>query len=219
MLSVAQRLAFVKQQISASHVRLVAVSKKQPVALIQEAYAAGHRHFGENYVDELVAKASQLPADVQWHFVGHLQSNKAAALLKVPNLAMIEAVDSARLAAVLDSRSRQAQRQLNVLVQVNTSGETSKAGVAPAAVARLVEDMLERWTALRFAGLMTIGARADERDFATLRQLRATVATQFGLAEASLELSMGMSDDFAAAIRHGSTSIRVGTAIFGVRQT
>jgi pyridoxal phosphate enzyme (YggS family) len=109
----------------ASQVRVVAVSKTKPVSMIQEVYDGGHRHFGENYVQEFLEKAPQLPADIQWHFVGHLQSNKAKVLVSgVPNLYMVEGVDSLKVANHLDRAVSGVGRQpLRVLVQVNTSGE------------------------------------------------------------------------------------------------
>ncbi|KAL4457402.1 hypothetical protein ABPG75_012267 [Micractinium tetrahymenae] len=188
--------------------RLVAVSKTKPAEAVQEAYEAGHRVFGENYVQELVDKAPQLPADCAWHFIGHLQSNKVKTLLEgVPNLAMLETVDSEKLANKLDST-------------VNTSGEESKYGVEPKDCVALARHIHESCKHLRLAGLMTIGMpdySSRPENFQCLSDCRKAVAEALGLPEAELELSMGMSGDFEQAVEMGSTNVRVGSTIFGAR--
>lgn len=190
-----------------TQVRLVAVSKTKPVEAVQEAYAAGQRAFGENYAQELLDKAPRLPGDIRWHFIGHLQSNKAKALVEgVPNLAMVETLDSAKLADRLDRCVAAAGRApLAVAVQVNTSGEESKYGVEPgAAVVELARHVHENCPNLRLAGLMTIGMpdySSRPENFECLARCRADVAAALGLAAADdLELSMGMSGDFEAAV-------------------
>jgi pyridoxal phosphate enzyme (YggS family) len=203
--------------------RLVAVSKTKPAAAVAEAYAAGQRDFGENYVQELLDKAPALPADVRWHFIGHLQSNKARALVEgVPGLAMVETVDSEKLASRLDAAAAGAGRPpLAVLVQINTSGEASKHGVAPADAPALAAHVAARCAHLRLAGLMTIGQpdyTSRPENFERLAACRRAVAAATGLPEAGLELSMGMSGDFEAAIAMGATNVRVGSTIFGARQ-
>eukprot|EP01024_Parvocaulis_polyphysoides_P013319 TRINITY_DN15210_c0_g1_i1.p1 TRINITY_DN15210_c0_g1~~TRINITY_DN15210_c0_g1_i1.p1 ORF type:complete len:284 (-),score=44.28 TRINITY_DN15210_c0_g1_i1:473-1324(-) len=202
--------------------RLVAVSKTKPTSLIQEAYDAGHRCFGENYPQELMEKAPQLPQDIQWHFIGHLQSNKAKKLIEqVPNLAMIETIDNDKLAKKLDAAVLAAKREkLNVLIQVNTSGEDSKFGVEPNQSAAITKYIHENCSGLKVRGVMTIG-RPDytsrPEDFECLKQCRRSVADVLGVDEEELELSMGMSGDFESAIEMGSTNIRVGSSIFGAR--
>lgn len=205
-------------------VRLVAVSKTKPAAAVAAAYATGHRHFGENYVQEILTKCTELPSDVQWHFIGHLQSNKARALTKgVPSLACVETVDSAKLARLLNAGAAEAERavRLRVMVQVNTSGEASKAGVAPSDCVAVCRAVAEECPALELAGLMTIGAPdysgCRTEDFECLRRCRSEVAEALGVEIAALELSMGMSGDFERAILEGSTSVRVGSSIFGAR--
>lgn len=142
-------------------IRLVAVSKTKPADNIKELYDAGFRAFGENYFQELVEKAQTLPKDIKWHFIGHLQSSKASKLIKeVPNLAVLETVDSAKLAGKLNNACVQAGRpSLDVFIQVDTSGEETKSGVTAGAeldeLLQLVRDSCPR---LRVAGLMTIGA-------------------------------------------------------------
>ncbi|OQR83979.1 proline synthetase co-transcribed bacterial protein [Achlya hypogyna] len=201
---------------------LVAVSKTKPVADIEEAYSQDQRHFGENYIQELVEKAPLCPTDIQWHFIGHLQSNKVKALVTgVPNLYMVESVDSVKLANKLDSAWGQqgSGRRLPVLVQVNTSGEVQKSGVAPEDCVALAQHIASSCTHLKFSGLMTIGRFDDETDdcFVKLVACRKAVGAALGVDEKTLELSMGMSDDFQSAIAHGSTHVRVGSTIFGAR--
>jgi pyridoxal phosphate enzyme (YggS family) len=203
--------------------RLVAVSKTKPVELLREAYNAGQRDFGENYVQELVEKAPQLPPDIAWRFIGRLQSNKAKTLVqRVHNLAAVETLDSSRLADKLQRALEQLQpartAPLSVLVQVDTSPWEGTKGGAPAAEApAIAEHVAARCPALRVAGVMTIGAAADERCFRALVACREAVAARLGVPAESLELSMGMSEDFEAAVKAGSTSVRVGSSIFGAR--
>jgi pyridoxal phosphate enzyme (YggS family) len=203
--------------------RLVAVSKTKPAEAVAEAYAAGQRDFGENYVQELLDKAPTLPADIRWHFIGHLQSNKAKALVEgVPNLSMVETVDSVKLAGKLDAAVAGAGRApLAVLLQVNTSGEESKHGVGPEEVGDLARQVAASCPHLQVAGLMTIGQpdySSRPENFTSLVECRRRVAAALGVPEASLELSMGMSGDFEQAIEMGSSNVRVGSTIFGARQ-
>ncbi|GLC39504.1 hypothetical protein PLESTF_001853800 [Pleodorina starrii] len=208
----------------AQPVRLVAVSKTKPVEALQEAYDAGQRVFGENYVQEMLDKAPALPSDVQWHFIGHLQSNKVKAIVEsVPNLAMVETVDSTKLADKLNRAVETAGRSqpLPVMVQVNTSGEESKYGVEPGECVQLAAHIAKSCPHLRLAGLMTIGMpdySSRPENFQCLAECRTQVAAALGLVSEQLELSMGMSGDFEQAIEMGSTNIRVGSTIFGARE-
>ena len=188
-----------------SEVRLVAVSKSQPDAQVIEAYQAGQRIFGENYVQELERHAALFPAgSVEWHVIGHLQTNKAKRAGELAQL--IHSVDSAKLARALKGRA--------VLIEVNIGGEEAKAGVAPDAVEALI-------TAIRsdteVRGLMCIPPPDDEprRWFAALRALRDRLRESTGLRLP--DLSMGMSGDFEEAILEGATWVRVGTALLGER--
>lgn len=204
-------------------VRLVAVGKTKPLEMIRAAYDAGHRHFGENYVQELVEKAPQMPDDVRWHFIGRMQSNKVGALVRgCPNLACIETVTSVKLARAINKAVQGEARRLKVMCQVNTSGEASKGGAEPADCVALCRFIAEECAALDLAGLMTIGAPdysgCRTEDFDTLHQCCHDVAAALGLPAADLELSMGMSTDFERAILRGSNSVRVGSTIFGARQ-
>ncbi|KAI9150969.1 hypothetical protein H9P43_009584 [Blastocladiella emersonii ATCC 22665] len=217
----------------ADAVRLVAVSKTKPATDVLAMHSAtGQLHFGENYVQELVDKAAVLPRDLRWHFIGHLQSNKAKAVASIPNLHVVETVDSLKLAAELDKHAGRATRDapLRVFIQANTSGEESKAGVASRdAIVELARAIVEKCPHLVVAGLMTIGEPGmGDRDFATLADWRSAVAGALEEAvkanadlaprvASPLELSMGMSDDYALAIMHGSTNVRVGSSLFGAR--
>ncbi|PSR85316.1 Proline synthase co-transcribed bacterial protein [Actinidia chinensis var. chinensis] len=207
----------------ANDVRVVAVSKTKPVSLIRQVYDAGHRCFGENYVQEIIDKAPQLPEDIEWHFVGHLQSNKVKSLLAaVPNLAMVEGIDNEKVANTLDRVVSTIRRKpLKVLVQVNTSGEESKSGVDPSDCVELAKHVKMGCSNLEFSGLMTIGMpdySSTPENFRTLSNCRIEVCKALEMAENQCELSMGMSGDFELAIEMGSTNVRVGSTIFGPRE-
>lgn len=206
-------------------VRLVAVSKTKPVEMLREAYDAGHRHFGENYVQELVDKVAQMPDDVIWHFIGHLQSNKVKQLVKsCPSLACIETVESEKLARAINKAwvEEHPQQKLRVMIQINSSGEESKHGCEPADCIGLCRTIVSDCKGLEIAGLMTIGAPdysgCRTEDFEVLRKCQREVAAEIGVSIDDLELSMGMSNDFETAVREGSTSVRVGSTVFGARQ-
>jgi hypothetical protein len=198
-------------------VTLVAVSKTCGPEAIREAYAAGQRHFGENYAQELRDKARALAdlPELQWHFIGHLQSNKAR--LVAPCAALVQTVDSERLAEELSRLAEREGRLLPCLVQVNVGEESQKSGCAPSAAAAVLS-AVERAPGLELAGLMTLppfdlDASETRVHFRALRELR----ERSGGAARLPHLSMGMSGDFEEAIGEGATIVRVGTAIFGAR--
>ena len=197
-------------------VRLVAVSKTKPSEAIREAYAAGQRDFGENYAQELAEKAEQLTdlPDIRWHFIGHLQSNKAKLVAPVAHL--VHTVDSPSLARELAKRTEKLGRErLRVLVEVNVGGEAQKHGVRPDDLPKLL-DAVDAESRLLLQGLMTIPPHdLDEarRAFEGLASLR----DRHGGAARLPELSMGMTDDLEVAVACGATLVRVGTAIFGAR--
>lgn len=221
MIDVAGNLARVSERIreaceragrAAGEVRLVAVSKKQPDERLLAAYQAGHRDFGENYVQELVRKKALLPDDARWHGIGHIQRNKAKGAASAD---LIHTLDSERLARALDKVVVGAGTVLPVLIEVNTAEEGSKTGVPPDGVEPLLAAVasLEH---LEVRGLMCIPPIGDgRRHFAALPSLRDRVAAAAGVSLP--ELSMGMSADFEEAIAEGATIVRVGTAIFGER--
>nr|XP_010910201.1 pyridoxal phosphate homeostasis protein isoform X2 [Elaeis guineensis] len=207
----------------AEQVRVVAVGKTKPTSLIRHVYDAGHRCFGENYVQEFIEKAPQLPADIEWHFIGRLQSNKVKSLLAaVPNLDMVEGVDSEKIANLLDQMVAKLERKpLKVLVQVNTSGEESKSGVDPLGCVELAKHVKLSCPNLVFSGLMTIGMpdySSTPENFKTLLNCRTYVCNALGISDEHCELSMGMSGDFEQAIEMGSTNVRIGSTIFGPRE-
>ncbi|KAJ2765374.1 hypothetical protein IWQ56_001168 [Coemansia nantahalensis] len=209
------------QRCQKSDARLVAVSKYKPAADILAAYEAGQRHFGENYVQELCDKAAQLPTDIQWHFIGRLQSNKCKALAAIPNLWAVETVESADKAQRLGSAWHAAghARPLGVFLQVNTSGEENKGGVPAAEAAAVAREIVDSCPGLCLRGLMTIGSvdGSEQRpnpDFVALARLRDEIGRATG---AELELSMGMSGDFEHALELGATNVRVGSSVFGAR--
>lgn len=202
-------------------VRIVAVSKTFPAGTIREAVAAGVLEFGENYVQELLAKRRELEAlPVRWHMIGHLQTNKVRQL--VPWISLVQAVDSVHLALEIDRRSAAAGAVTDVLLEVNTTGEDSKFGVEPDRVVELAAAMdgLEH---LRIAGLMTIGPFLPDPEgsrpmFRRLRQLREELQRMRQANLHPAHLSMGMTGDYEVALEEGATLLRIGTAIFGERQ-
>ena len=199
----------------ASSIRLVLASKTQPSEAIRAAADAGARDFGENYVQEAIAKRAELSdlTDIRWHLIGHLQTNKVKVAASA--FALIHSVDSVRLAEAL-ARAQPSPR-VHALIEVNLGGEASKTGVAPDGVAAILDAARDK---LEIDGLMTIpppaaSAEAARPYFAQLRELRDRLARQSGYALS--ELSMGMSDDFEVAIEEGATIVRIGRAVFGER--
>ncbi|XP_039961451.1 pyridoxal phosphate homeostasis protein [Bactrocera tryoni] len=218
--------------IKAPKPQLVAVSKTKPVEMIIEAYEAGQRHFGENYVQELVEKAQHPEIlkhcqDIKWHFIGHLQNNKINKVLKLPNLYMIQTVDNERLANGLNTAWEKFQgdnkQPLSVLIQINTSGEEAKNGVPPSEAPALYKHIKENLKHLQLEGVMTIGAfgfdysTGPNPDFVSLINVHKQICEENNLDPEAVQVSMGMSDDFEHAIEAGSTIVRVGSAIFGFR--
>ncbi len=200
-------------------VRLLAVSKTRPASEIIEAYGVGQRGFAESRVQELAAKAQELNelADIEWSMIGHVQTNKVADVARFAH--EVQSLDSLRLAQALDHRLSVLGRSLRVLVQVNTSGESSKSGLSVDDVVPFVRE-LESYPLLKPVGLMTIAALTDDESvvkecFQTLASLRTRVEDTTG--HAWPELSMGMSGDLEWAIAAGSTCVRIGTGIFGHR--
>ncbi|KAI9363415.1 hypothetical protein DFJ73DRAFT_788984 [Zopfochytrium polystomum] len=192
--------------------RLVAVSKTKPAADIMAAYECGERHFGEN-VQELVEKAALLPKDIQWHFIGSLQSNKCKALAAIPNMYAVETVDGKKKADALQKACQGRETPLRVFVQINTSGEESKSGISPAECVDTIKHIQDSCPLLNAVGIMTIGSPDHDPSAGPNPDFMA-VKDQLGL---DLELSMGMSDDFEHAIELGSTNVRLGSCLFGAR--
>jgi hypothetical protein len=229
-MSIAVRLSAVRARIDAaargagrdpSSVRLVAVSKTFPLNAVREAYAAGHRDFGENRVQEALEKisASSELSDARWHLLGHLQSNKARKA--APVFAMIQSVDSIDLLQKLDAAAADSGHAPELLVQVDLAGEDTKYGIPPTEVPRIL-DAAAQCRAARVVGLMTLPPIPETPEdarpwFRQVRELRDGWLAGGVPAGMLREMSMGMSGDFEVAVQEGATIVRVGTAIFGSR--
>jgi PLP dependent protein len=203
-----------------NEVRLVAVSKTKPAEAIVEARATGQVIFGENYVQELVAKSAELPADISWHFIGSLQSNKVRQIAGLVDL--IHSVDRISLAQEIDRQWGQLGKVCDVLIQVNISQEATKSGTSSEELLELVRQVAQMPN-LRIKGLMTMPPFFDDPEaarpyFRALRESAEKVREAALPGVAMEELSMGMSGDFEAAIAEGATLVRVGSALFGERE-
>jgi len=230
MTQIAANLALVRARIAAAcqnagrppeSVELLPVSKTRPASDVLAAYAAGCHRFGENKAQEAEAKATELAqvADLEWVMIGHLQSNKAKLVARFAS--EFQALDSLPLAAELDRRLHAEGRQLDVLIQVNSSAEDSKFGQPPEQVPAFAS-ALTSFDALRVRGLMTLALPSPIPEqvracFVRMQQVQAGLREQGIAGQSYNELSMGMSGDFELAIEHGATVVRVGTAIFGQR--
>jgi len=206
---------------SSDAIRLIAVSKGHQPSAIAAAIAAGQKDFGESTTQDALPKISQLAnPSIDWHFIGHLQTNKAKFI--PGNFSWLHSLDNLDLARKLSRRAQELSANINILIEVNVTRDPKKHGIAPDALADFVEQFLkENLPALSLRGLMTIGPHeAPEKEiracFASLRRLRDDCQRRFGLRDFT-ELSMGMSGDYVEAIKEGATMVRVGTAIFGDR--
>lgn len=204
-----------KQEVS-----LIAVSKTKPVEMLQEAYAQGIRDFGENKVQELVQKYEELPKDIRWHMIGHLQRNKVKYI--VDKVYLIHSVDSLRLAEEINKEAQKKGLKVNILIEVNIAGEESKFGVSCADACMELVMQISKLPNIFIKGLMTVppfteNAEENRVYFAKLRQLAVDI-TKKNIDNVSIDiLSMGMSGDYEVAIEEGATYVRVGTDIFGRR--
>lgn len=203
-------------------VKLVAVSKFHPAEMIQEAYDAGQRAFGESRVQELLQKIEVLPADIEWHFIGHLQTNKVKQL--IGKTALIESVDSEKLLNLIDAESRKAGVISRVLMQVHVAQEETKFGFTPEELlAYFREKRFETLTNTHICGVMGMASNTDDdarvrADFRAIADLYRTVATDAELGLRGFDqVSMGMSGDWPIAVEEGATIVRVGSTIFGNR--
>ncbi len=203
-------------------VRLVAVSKFHPVEALIEAYEAGQRIFGESRVQELVAKQEHLPRDVEWHFIGHLQTNKVKYI--APFISLIHSIDSEKLLSVVETEATKCGRVIDCLLEVHVAQEDSKYGFTPEACWEwLNTHPLIRYPHVRVRGLMGMATQSDdlqlvEREFEQLKRLFDQLKTSGCVdADAFDQLSMGMSHDYHLAMKQGSTLVRIGSSIFGER--
>lgn len=203
-------------------VRLVAVSKYHPNEAILEAYNAGQRVFGESKVQEMVAKYEALPKDIEWHFIGHLQTNKIKYM--APFVSLIHGVDSLKLLKEIDKQAAKAGRRIKCLLQIHIAQEETKFGFSPSECKEmLAQGEWKELNNIQLCGLMGMATNTDDieqirSEFRLLSGLfKDLKATFFADSETFCELSMGMSDDYAEAIQEGSTLVRVGSKIFGER--
>lgn len=202
-------------------VRLVAVTKTQPVLMLQEAYDAGCRLFGENKVQEMVDKQPQLPTDIEWHLIGHLQTNKVKYIASFVTL--IHSVDSWKLLQEINKQAAKANRVIDCLLQIYIAEEETKFGLSPQEAEDLLSlEALDDLTSIRLVGLMGMATNTDDeakirKEFRGLKQLFDRLSTISKPTVQFRELSMGMSSDYRIAIAEGSTLVRVGSALFGSR--
>lgn len=208
-----------KAKRNRNEVTLIAVSKTKPVSMLEEAYHEGIRVFGENKVQELVDKYDQLPSDIHWHLIGHLQRNKVKYV--VDKVELIHSVDSLRLVETIEQEAAKKNVVANILIEVNVAEEDSKFGLKIDEVIPFIET-IANYAHVKIKGLMTIAPYVENPEenrsvFSRLRKLSVDIAEK-NIDNVSVEiLSMGMTNDYQVAIEEGATMIRVGTGIFGER--
>ena len=221
-MSVLRNIQEIRNHVPAN-VKLVCVSKFHPESAVLEAYDAGERIFGESRVQELLDKQPNLPADIHWHFIGHLQTNKIKYI--VPFVDLIHGVDSLKVLKEIDKQAEKAGRVVSCLLQVHIAQEETKFGFSAGELAEMLEsDEFREMKNVVISGLMGMATLTDNssqirQEFRKLKVLRDEIKQlYFTLNNSFTELSMGMSDDYLIAIEEGSTMIRIGTSIFGVRE-
>ena len=204
-----------------SGVKLVAVSKFHPVSRLMEAYDAGQRRFGENRPQELAQKVPQMPSDVEWHFIGHLQTNKLKLVL--PYVSLVQSVDSFHLLEAIDKWGRDNGKIVDILLELHLGAEETKHGFSEGDIEFVISSEIEK-SNVRIRGLMGMATNTEdegviEADFARIEALFKRIRAEHPeLADTFTELSIGMSGDWPIAVRHGATMVRVGTDIFGARE-
>ena len=221
-MSISQNLRQIRSTLQPS-VKLVAVSKFHPASALQEAYDAGQRVFGESRAQELTAKQEALPLpDIEWHFIGPLQSNKVKQI--APFIHLIESVDSVKLLDEIQKQAVKNGRTIHVLLEIHIAEEESKQGFSPEeCLAFLQSDYAAQYPNIRIAGLMGMATLTDNaamirREFHGLKELHDRIRREFITDGSFTELSMGMSHDYTIAMEEGSTMVRIGSAIFGERE-
>ncbi|HZY38591.1 MAG TPA: YggS family pyridoxal phosphate-dependent enzyme [Mucilaginibacter sp.] len=221
-MSIADNIKTLKKETRPINVTLIAVSKTKPVEEVQEAYDAGQRLFGENMVQELVEKHEHLPKDIQWHLIGHLQSNKVKYI--APFISMIQSVDSLKLLEEINKHAEKNSRVIDCLLQVHIADEETKFGLDFDEVIELLRsDELSSLKNIRIRGLMGISTNTDnekqvKEEFYELRTFFDGIKQSFFRKDEAFDtLSMGMSSDYKIAIEQGSTMVRLGSTIFGQR--
>lgn len=220
-MSIASNLTYIRQQLP-PHIKLVCVSKFHPDKAIQAAYAAGERVFGESKVQEMTGKFERLPKDIEWHFIGHLQTNKVKYL--VPYVSLIHGVDSEKLLAEIDKQAQKAGRVVNCLLQVHIALEESKFGFDENELIDFFEHKgIVKYPNVQLCGLMGMATFTNdknriENEFKHLKSIFDRLKSSYFAQNTSFsEISMGMSDDFKTAIECGSNMVRIGSSIFGTR--
>ena len=221
-MSIAQNLQCITAQLPQG-VRLVAVSKFHPVDKVMEAYNAGQRIFGENRAQELATKAPQMPTDIEWHFIGHLQKNKVRMIM--PWASTIQSIDSIQLLQLVNKEAARIDHNVNVLLQLHVAKEQTKSGFSIDEVLKAAEEgAFNNLSNVTICGVMAMATFTDDMNqvasefelvhntFLTLRD------KHFAGNPAFKEISMGMSDDWPVAVKHGATLVRIGTDIFGARE-
>jgi PLP dependent protein len=222
-IDVKENIAQLRKLIDEDHCKLVAVSKTKPVSVLMEAYETGIRHFGENKVQELTDKYEEMPKDIHWHMIGHLQRNKVKYI--APFVYLIHAVDSLRLLQEIEKQGHNVNRIIHCLLQIHIAEEESKFGLnEEEALALLHSEEVAQMQHVRIMGLMGMATFTDDKaqvrkEFQSLKNLFEKVKTDttFPSLIKMQELSMGMSGDFSIALEEGSTMVRIGSTIFGLR--
>jgi len=207
--------------LASHHVTLVAVSKTKSVEEIKELYDLGQKDFGENYVQELAEKQSQLPKDIRWHFIGHLQTNKVKQIAAFIHL--IQSVESLKLLQEINKQGERNDRVINCLLQIHIAQEETKFGLGENELNELLNNSISEYQNIRITGLMGMASFTDnmakvKSEFRYLKTLFDDLATKFTTHNLRLTtLSMGMSSDYSVAIEEGSNMVRIGSLIFGAR--
>ena len=216
---VSERINEIKKTLPEG-VRLVAVSKFHPASLIREAYDGGQRIFGESHVQELVSKYEELPKDIEWHFIGHLQTNKVKYI--APFVSLIHAVDSEHLIREIDKQAKRCNRTIPVLLEVHVAQEETKYGFSPDELLAFMKDgTWQQYKNVNICGLMCMATNTDDetqiaREFEQARELFELINSKW-LNGKWKTCSWGMSHDYLIAVRHGATLVRIGSLIFGER--
>ncbi|RYU94085.1 YggS family pyridoxal phosphate-dependent enzyme [Emticicia agri] len=217
-MSIVANIQEIEEQIKGKGVTLIAVSKTKPVEMLMEAYEAGFKCFGENYVQELIEKQDKMPKDIEWHFIGHLQSNKVKYI--APFVSLIHSVDSFRLLQEINKQAAKNNRVIDCLLQIYIAEEDTKSGMTEDECLEILQsEVLKNLTNISIKGLMGMSTFTDDenqvrKEFRKLKTFHASLLTSYPYLTT---ISMGMSGDYAIAIEEGSTMIRVGSKIFGNR--
>jgi hypothetical protein len=223
MPAIAANIAKVRAELEGTPCRLIAVTKTQPLEKLREAYEAGQRLFGENKVQEMAEKQPQLPSDVEWHLIGHLQTNKVKHI--APFVAMIHSVDSLKLLQEIDKRAGQCGRTIPCLFQIHIAEEETKFGLSEAELREILQsEAFASLSNVRMEGLMGMATNTEDeaqvaQEFRALKAMFDRIKAEFRAPNLDFrEVSMGMSGDYPLAVAAGSTLVRVGSLLFGARQ-